>query len=268
MIAVDLDGTLLASDGSVSARTRDVLDGLVDSSWPLVITSARPLRDVRRIPELSRSTVLICGNGTLVHDPRRGVDLWRHTIPGTVLRSVLTLVRTRFPTARFGYDAHPELVLEDGFRLAPGSLPATRSVSRLDTAPDTHEVGKLLIQLPGDATDHLAPLRALGLRGIEVTCSSTGFCEVTATGVTKASALTRVADRLGYRADEVIAFGDMPNDLPMLNWAGCAVAVGNAHESVLAAAGHVTTSNDDDGVARFLEDCLAGRPPDSNGRNA
>jgi hydroxymethylpyrimidine pyrophosphatase-like HAD family hydrolase len=72
-------------------------------------------------------------------------------------------------------------------------------------------------------------------------------------GVTKASALAALAARARIPAAEVIAFGDMPNDLPMLAWAGRAVAVANAHPAVLAAADEVTASNDDDGVALVLE---------------
>jgi hydroxymethylpyrimidine pyrophosphatase-like HAD family hydrolase len=71
--------------------------------------------------------------------------------------------------------------------------------------------------------------------------------------VTKASALARLAGRAGITPEQVVAFGDMPNDLPMLAWAGRAVAVANAHPEVLALADEVTASNDDDGVALVLE---------------
>jgi hydroxymethylpyrimidine pyrophosphatase-like HAD family hydrolase len=62
-----------------------------------------------------------------------------------------------------------------------------------------------------------------------------------------------VAARLGVEADDVVVFGDMPNDVPMLAWAGRAVAVANAHPTVKEVADEVTTSNDDDGVAVWLE---------------
>ena len=78
--------------------------------------------------------------------------------------------------------------------------------------------------------------------------------------MTKATALERLCDDLGVESGAVVAFGDMPNDLPMLAWAGHAVAVANAHPEVLAAADEVTASNADDGVARVLER-LAGEAP-------
>ena len=67
--------------------------------------------------------------------------------------------------------------------------------------------------------------------------------------MTKAAALARVCAGLGIAASDVVAFGDMPNDLAMLEWVGTSYAVANAHPSVLAAVDHVAASNDADGVA-------------------
>ena len=65
--------------------------------------------------------------------------------------------------------------------------------------------------------------------------------------------MEEIARPLGIASDEVVAFGDMPNDIPMLLWAGHGVAMGNAHPDVLAAADEVAAPNTDDGVARVLE---------------
>jgi len=81
--------------------------------------------------------------------------------------------------------------------------------------------------------------------------------EVSGPDVTKASALARLATTLGTGPEGTVAFGDMPNDLPMLAWAGHAVAVANAHAEVRAMADEVTASNDDDGVAVVVERLLA-----------
>jgi hydroxymethylpyrimidine pyrophosphatase-like HAD family hydrolase len=83
--------------------------------------------------------------------------------------------------------------------------------------------------------------------------SADGLLEISAAGVSKAAALKRFCDERGIDSDQVVAFGDMPNDLPMLSWAGHSVAVGNAHPDVLAAADEVTASNDEAGVAQVLE---------------
>ena len=90
------------------------------------------------------------------------------------------------------------------------------------------------------------------------THSGAPFIEVSATGITKASALAHLCDRLGIAQSETIAIGDMPNDLPMLAWAGHSVAVANAHPEVRAAANEITASNEDDGVAQVLERLING----------
>ena len=89
---------------------------------------------------------------------------------------------------------------------------------------------------------------------VEVThSSSSGLVEMSATGVTKATGLAALSERLGIAAADVLAFGDMPNDVPMLRWAGRGIAVANAHPQARAAADGYTLSNVDDGVAAYLE---------------
>src|SRR5207248_956601 len=84
-----------------------------------------------------------------------------------------------------------------------------------------------------------------------------GMLEISAFGVSKASTLARLCERQGIGPEEVIAFGDMPNDLAMLRWAGHAVAVANAHPDVLAAADEVTAAHDEAGVSLVLERLFA-----------
>ncbi len=90
------------------------------------------------------------------------------------------------------------------------------------------------------------------------TWSIPGLVEISAAGVTKASALVGLCESLGVAASDVVAFGDMPNDIAMLEWAGTSYAVANAHESVLAIADHVAPSYDEEGVAQVMEELLEG----------
>ena len=119
---------------------------------------------------------------------------------------------------------------------------------------------KLLVRGP-DAD--VAVLRSVVSRVVgdsaEVTWSSTyaePLLELSAAGVHKGSALAALAGRLGIGAPDVVAFGDMPNDVAMLRWAGTGVAVANADPEVLAVADLVAATNDEDGVARTLTDLL------------
>ena len=93
----------------------------------------------------------------------------------------------------------------------------------------------------------------VGIEGDITYSTNNGLVEIVPLGISKATGVQEVAKPLGIANDEVVAFGDMPNDLPMLLWAGHGVAMGNAHPDVLVAADEVTAPNNDDGVARVLE---------------
>ena len=112
---------------------------------------------------------------------------------------------------------------------------------------------KVLVKAPGIDPATLRDVVAAAVGDSATpTWSVDGLVEISAAGVTKAAALARVCDRLGVAAEDVVAFGDMPNDLPMLAWAGTSYAMANAHPTVLEAVDHVAPSNDEDGVAQVL----------------
>jgi hydroxymethylpyrimidine pyrophosphatase-like HAD family hydrolase len=119
-------------------------------------------------------------------------------------------------------------------------------------------VTKLIARDAGCSIEELAAAaREVAGEAAAVSVSGEWVIEILAAGVTKAAALEELADALGVKADEVVAFGDYPNDLPMLAWAGHSIAPANAHPEVLASVDHITASNDDDGVAIAIEELLA-----------
>ncbi|MBB2911694.1 hypothetical protein FHS43_002967 [Streptosporangium becharense] len=253
MIVCDLDGTLLNSSGLVSERTRVAVHRARSAGHVFAIATARPVRDTRHVAvALGNETVAVCGNGSITFDFVRDEVVDYHPLAETHVAEALAVLRGRLPGVRLGAECRLELVLEDSFELPPALSRSARRVPRLEEAIDRHNVGKLMVQLEGTARHYYEGVRRI-LAGCEVTISADVFCEVMRAGVTKAAALEVMAGRLGFAGDDVIAFGDMPNDLPMLTWAGTAVAVANAHPAVLASADEVTASNDDDGVAAWLE---------------
>ena len=114
---------------------------------------------------------------------------------------------------------------------------------------------KLLARSASYGPDDFAALVSRTLGGIaEAThSSSSALVEISAAGVTKAAGLAWLCEREGFTAADVVAFGDMPNDLPLLAWAGRSVAMGNAHPAVREIADEVALTNDEDGVAVYLE---------------
>jgi hydroxymethylpyrimidine pyrophosphatase-like HAD family hydrolase len=93
----------------------------------------------------------------------------------------------------------------------------------------------------------------IGIQGDITYSTNNGLIEINPLGTSKATGVEAVARPLGITAEDVVAFGDMPNDVPMLLWAGHGVAMGNAHPDAIAAANEVTASNTEDGLARVLE---------------
>jgi hypothetical protein len=114
---------------------------------------------------------------------------------------------------------------------------------------------KLLIRKAGARSADMAAELAkhVGLEGDITYSTNNGLVEILPLGISKATGVEEIARPLGIGADEAVAFGDMPNDVPMLLRVGHGVAMGNAHPATVAAADEVTSPNTEDGVARVLE---------------
>jgi Cof subfamily protein (haloacid dehalogenase superfamily) len=252
LVATDLDGTLLNSLGELTPRTRTVLDRLDEAGVPLVVVTARPLRWMTELwPVVGRHGIGIVSNGAIVYDVAEGRI---HELEGIGVAAGLALVdtiRRALPAATFAFE------MESGFAYEPAydeqhHIPEgspTGTPEEVLTGPAV----KVLVKAPGTAPAELrrAVVDAVGETATP-TWSTEALVEISAAGVTKAAALARVSERLGIAAADVVAFGDMPNDLAMLEWAGTSYAVANADPSVLAAVTHVAPSNDEDGVAAAL----------------
>jgi hydroxymethylpyrimidine pyrophosphatase-like HAD family hydrolase len=121
----------------------------------------------------------------------------------------------------------------------------------------TEPAVKLMVRHPGVHPDVLhRQVEAVVGDAATVTWSVAGLVEISAPGITKASALRDLCGSLGVGAADVVAFGDMPNDIPMLTWAGTSYAVANAHDSVRRVAQHIAPPCAEEGVAQVLERLL------------
>jgi Cof subfamily protein (haloacid dehalogenase superfamily) len=262
LVATDLDGTIIHTDGTVSARTCRALRATEQAGIAVVLVTGRPPRWMSQIARATGHTGLaICANGALVYDLRTERVLAERMLnPGT-LHSVVRRLRSEIPGLVFAVEYGMTFAHEPGYRHGWEIGGAAVRVGPPEKILD-RPAAKLLARHPTlDPDELLATAATLVGADATVTCSSTtALLEVSAYGVTKASALAELAGRLGVRPAEVVAFGDMPNDLPMLTWAGRAVAVANAHPRVLGAATEVTASNDEDGVAMVLERLLVADP--------
>ncbi|PVG82557.1 haloacid dehalogenase [Nocardioides gansuensis] len=254
LVATDLDGTLLHSDGTVTPRTREVLRELDALGVPVVFTTGRPIRWMEGLWEaVGGHGLAICSNGAIVYDvERRAIDT-AHTLPADSMLEIARLLRRHLPGTSFalekttGFGVEPEFVRRHDATIH--DLPIDTLEGLVDGS-----VVKLLAQHEGIAPEtYWRRVEELVGHLAQVTWSSTfAMVEMSPTGVTKASALAELATRLEVEAADVIAFGDMPNDLPLLEWAGTSYAMANAHPLVLELADHLAPSHDEDGVAQVL----------------
>jgi Cof subfamily protein (haloacid dehalogenase superfamily) len=259
LIATDLDGTLLRSDGTLSPRTRRALTGIVARGIHVVIATARPFRALRPLLESSPLQGWgVCQNGAVVYELGSLERVLGWELESAVARSIVVELRRELDGVAFACEMDDLFHCEPHFasRLQAMEPPQVTYGDALDliVAPLT----KLLVHHRLHGSEQLAQVteRVIGARAT-VTHSGAGFVEISAAGVTKASAIEALCVKLGIARAEVIAFGDMPNDLPMMRWAGRCVAVANAHADVLGCADEISPSNDDDGVAVLMERILS-----------
>jgi HAD superfamily hydrolase (TIGR01484 family) len=259
LVASDLDGTLLRPDETVSDRTRSALAAAKQAGITVVLVSGRPPRSLGPIAErIGVGGIAICANGAVVWDLDAGTMLDYSPMAADLATRLVGALREAIPGALFAVELERGFGREAGW--TGGMVAAPPDVLEADALElITGPVTKLLVRHPGLPFAEVAE-RASQVVGDDAVATWAGLrlVEISAAGVTKAYALERLCDRLGIDASEVVAIGDMANDLPMLDWAGTAVAVANATEAVLEAADEVTAANVEDGVARLLERILAG----------
>ncbi|GAA3443419.1 hydrolase [Planomonospora venezuelensis] len=258
MIATDLDGTLLRSDGTVSGRTRRALLAARDAGAEVVFVTARPPRYVDAIAEMVGCVgTAVCSNGAIVYDVAGRRIIGTNALSLDVTEKLVASLKTALADVTFAVETGHRVVCElsynDGRDVhgeTPFRLPTLERVLR-----EADPIVKLLAWSASQEADAMCEIaRQAVRRQAEITYSGgKGLLEVSAPGVTKAGTLAGLCERMGITPAEVWAFGDMPNDLPLLAWAGVPHAMGNSHPAVLAAVSHRTASNDEDGVAQALE---------------
>ncbi|MBB2985321.1 HAD family hydrolase [Terracoccus luteus] len=261
VVATDLDGTLLRSDGSVSPRTAQVLREAERAGIHVVFVTARPPRWLDPLADaVGGDGTVIGANGAFDYDVRARRVTASYPIDRGVLDELVADLRAALPRIGFSAELADGVHTEPAYpELHPAWVPAGLVPAPIDDLPRDAVVGKLLARTEEIPDDEVIPRVAeiVGDRGLVQHSGTGGLAEISAPGVTKASGLRRFCEARGIAAHDVWAFGDMPNDLPMLVWAGVGWAVTNAHPDVLAAADRVCGRNDEDGVAEAVALALA-----------
>lgn len=263
LIATDLDGTLVPDGATtVPPYTAQVLRRADDAGVPVVFVTARPLRWMDSFwPHVGRHGRAIVSNGAVTYDAGAREVVHLAGIDAEAGLAIAAAVTEAVPSASFALECLDGMRLDPAFD-EPYPTPPGTPRGPLEQVWDAAAL-KVLVRyddqsLPAaerHSVFHDAVAAAVGDRAT-VTWSVAGVAEISAAGVTKASALARLCEHLGVPPADVVAFGDMPNDIAMLSWAGTSYAMSDAHPSLVDVADHLAPPCSDEGVAQVVAGLL------------
>lgn len=260
LVATDMDGTFLDPAGRVTARGASAVQAARAAGIHVVPVTGRPPQALWDLAEAaSLGPYGVCSNGAAIVDLTRREVIEVEEVPGPTALAMVEAVRAAVPGVLLATDDLERFSYEPGFfEVTADWQEALQEVPDICAAVADGCI-KLIARRPGSPATALISVLTVAMEGHgHVTTSGLDWVDIGAPGVSKAYALARVCDRLGVTLDEVIAVGDHHNDLPVLSWAGTAMAPVNAIPEVLAVVHRVLPGNAEDGVAQLLEELASG----------
>ncbi|MGC5167798.1 HAD family hydrolase [Luteimicrobium sp. DT211] len=256
VVATDLDGTLLGPDGAVSPRTADALSAAAEAGIDVVFVTARPIRWLDDVADhVAGHGIAICSNGAAVVEVATRAVREEHGMGPALVAELAGLAREALgglSDTQLAVEHSGGITLERHYESIHPIPAGTPFVDRLEERLPESTL-KLLVRSGRPRADlHAVLADAFGRLAVVADSGAADLGEVSRPDVSKASTLARWLASRG-----VWAFGDAPNDLPMLGWAGRSFAVANAREQVRAVVDEVCPSNADDGVAQVIERAVA-----------
>jgi hydroxymethylpyrimidine pyrophosphatase-like HAD family hydrolase len=260
LIALDVDGTVLREDGSLSARVIDAVQRVRELGHEVTLCTGRSV--AMTLPILDRLGIapqyVVCANGAIVlrRDADAPTGYVRDHVETFDPSEVLTTIRGHLAGARYAVENEDGSFLYSGGDFPEGDIEATGTRVEFDGllgAPAT----RVVVISPGHAIeDFLAVVERMGLHRVSYNVGWTAWLDIAPDGVNKSVALERVRSYLDVPRERVLAIGDGRNDIEMLQWAsesGRGVAMGQSPSEVKAVANETTASDLDDGVAATLD---------------
>ncbi|WP_315277701.1 Cof-type HAD-IIB family hydrolase [Kocuria carniphila] len=257
LVAFDMDGTLLDGSGDLQPGTRRAFEAMREAGTRIMLASGRPIPGLKLLASkltLGQDLVLAGMNGSIVVDQATNREIARHPIQLDTVKILIETAEQHGVMVMIPHD--DELVVEDAShfqveREAAGNDLTIRVVDdlkNLDVEPS-----KVLFVGERELTQPLFDELTLKQGDkVELAYSSPLYLEATAAGIHKGSAITDYCEAEGIPLYRVMTFGDNGNDIGMLRTAGLGVAMGNGIPEAKTAADVVTTSNNDEGIARVL----------------
>jgi hydroxymethylpyrimidine pyrophosphatase-like HAD family hydrolase len=264
LIALDVDGTVLREDGSLSPSVAEQIARVAALGHELTLATGRAVATtLPLVLELGITPeYLVCANGAITM--RRDPDAAPGSAQGSYVRDtvetfdpaeVLTTIRGHLATARYGVEDENEEFLYAGGEFPEGGLQPVGRRVEFEELLHVRATRVVVISPEHAVEDFLAVVERMGLHRVTYTVGWTAWLDVAPAGVNKAVALERIRRRLRIPRSRVLAIGDGRNDIEMLEWAsasGAGVAMGQAPPEVQAAASEITGADTNDGVTTVL----------------
>lgn len=250
LVALDIDGTLVDYGEAVSRRVHEAVRGVVDSGVPVVLATGRSVYGIGPVIDAFgfKDGLAVASNGAVIYSYPPVAILSTVTFDA---RAAVAAVLQEVPEALVAVE-----VVGDGYRVnrpfPEGEITGRMWIESVESLV-REPVTRVIIRDPQSSAAEFLRLAAdLGLHGTNYFVGYTAWLDLVPEGVSKASGLQTVADRLGVDPVDVLAIGDGRNDVEMLAWAGRGVAMGQAPDEVKAIADAVTGSLAEDGAAEEL----------------
>lgn len=259
LIALDIDGTVLHEDGTLSDAVVAAVARARDAGHEVMLATGRSA--AMTLPVLDRLSItpefVVCSNGaiTLKRDADAPTGYSRHYVETFDPTEVLSTIRENLPSANYAVEDEAGVYRYTGY-FPDGALGVNAEKTDFDGLLTGDATRVVVISPEHDIEDFLAVVERMGLHRVSYNVGWTAWLDIAPDGVNKSTALERVRAQLDIPRSRVIAIGDGRNDIDMLEWAGAegrAISMGQAPDEVHAVATESTASDLDDGVARVLE---------------
>ncbi|MEN9692830.1 MAG: hypothetical protein RLZZ330_474 [Actinomycetota bacterium] len=287
LLATDLDGTFLNSNGSVTSENRDAVTRANANGLEVVFVTGRPARWLKGVADAANHFNTIIGaNGAFIADLEQQIVIQTNPINSEALGNVAERILHKHSDAVFAIERAfvgmpiPKSICKDyetmhvtnlsdfEYAISPGYEVVWKNVDEIPVAPTEvllakPDITKVLVK-PGkpqgwNPDSWLAEINEIVNGEVQTTHASEHvvLAELSALGITKATGLAQITAAKQVSQNEIVAVGDMPNDIPMLQWASESWAVANAHEEVLAITKNHLPHSDENAVAKLIDDLIS-----------
>lgn len=259
LLALDLDGTLTNHDKQVSQVNKDYIRKAQEAGVKVVLASGRPVIGIKGVADELKlwqlGGYILAYNGGHIIDCKTGKDLIKKTISMKYVHDICDVINKYkvFPLCYNDLGVICEndtdqYVKREGYN---NSIPIIK-VDSLEEQITSAVVKFMVVGEPNELQNAYQYLKSLFEGKLNLFFSEPYFMEITPLGIEKASALTALDDIIGVTREQTMACGDGLNDIPMLEYAGLAVAMGNAYDETKKVADYIVATNEEDGVAEAI----------------